>query len=155
MTPNRAHQLIERYFAGQTTLEEERALRHYFAGEVAPELLRYAPLFTYWTQEAAVSAPPGVRRVVRRRTLFRYLSGVAAAALLVLAVWLTDRWQQPRVSTFPVAERQAVDWSRYEITDEREALRFLKEVLGSTSAQLREGPAITVRELHEVREILD
>ena len=155
MNHPRAHQLIERYFAGETSLEEERALKAYFGGDkVAAELVQYTPLFAYWAREAAISAPPR-KGTARRRPLYYYLMAVAAVGLLVLAVWFVDRWQQPDISTFPVAERQPVDWSRHEITDEKEALRFLKTVLSSTSDQLREGPAITVRELREVREILD
>ena len=154
MTHARATALLERYFAGETTLAEERDLNQYFQREdIAPEHKSYAPLFAYWDRERQVSAPP--RKVTRRIGWQRTLLAVAAALLLLLAVRGTYLWQQPDLTTFPVAERQPVDWSRHEITDEREAMRFLKTVLETTSDKLNEGPTIAVRELREVRDILD
>lgn len=47
-------QLVERYFAAETTLEEEEILRAFFAQEDIPEELRtYAPLFAYEHAEKA------------------------------------------------------------------------------------------------------
>jgi hypothetical protein len=83
------------------------------------------------------------------------LLAIAAGLALLLAVnWGLDRGE-PDVTEFPVAERQPIDWSRYEITDEEEALRFVRTVLQSTSDRLQQGPEITLRELREVNEILD
>ncbi|WP_116106267.1 hypothetical protein [Lewinella sp. IMCC34191] len=154
MNHAQATELIERYFAGETTLEEERSLKAYFqSGDVAQELQTYAPLFAYWQQEASLTAPP--RPVARRRRLPRWLLAAAAAVLLILTLQIVHRQQEPRVSNFPVAQRQPVDWSRYEITDEEEAMRFLKTVLKNTSENLTRGPEITIRELREVEQILD
>ncbi|MGB3801463.1 MAG: hypothetical protein WA952_16720 [Lewinella sp.] len=154
MNHAQATELIERYFAGDTTLEEERRLKTYFrSDDVAPELRTYAPLFAYWDHEATVAAPP--RTAARRRLLPRWLMGIAAAVLLLLTLQIIHRQQEPKVSNFPVAQRQAVDWSRYEITDEKEAMRFLKTVLKNTSENLTQGPEITIRELREVERILD
>ncbi len=148
-----AHQLIERYFAGETTLAEEGALRDYFrSGNTAPELDAYAPLFRYWELEREVTAPV---RKARARRLLRVVLAIAAALLLLLVARIVHQSQQPPLSSFPVAERQPVDWSRYEITDEKEAMRFLHGVLKTTSEKMQQGPSITLRELREVEEILD
>ena len=37
--------LLDRYWEGECTLEEERQLKAYFSGPVAPEHRKYAPLF--------------------------------------------------------------------------------------------------------------
>lgn len=48
-------QLIERYFAAETTVAEERILRAFFAeGEVPSHLQQYAPLFAFTEQEQNV-----------------------------------------------------------------------------------------------------
>ena len=131
MNHARATALLERYFAGETTLAEERDLNHYFQREdIAPELAPYAPLFAYWDRERQVSAPP--RKGTRRLNYQRTLLAVAAALLLLLAVRGTYLWQQPNLTNFPVAERQPVDWSRYEITDRAEAARTLRAALTLT-----------------------
>ncbi|PPK87804.1 hypothetical protein CLV84_0757 [Neolewinella xylanilytica] len=149
-----ATELIERYFAGSTSLEEEAALKAYFRnGDVAPQLQHYAPLFHYWEAELATTAPP--KRTAPVRKLPRRLLAVAAAILLLLTVQFVHRQQAPDVTGFPVAQRQPVDWSRHEITDEKEAMRFLKKVLKNTSENLTKAPEITIRELREVERILD
>ena len=132
MNHARATVLLERYFAGNSTLAEERDLQTYFrdTADVPPELVSYAPLFAYWDRERQVSAP--LRKVTRRRNWRRTLLAVAAALLLLLAVRGTYLWQQPSLTTFPVAERQPVDWSRHEITDRAEAARTLRAALSLT-----------------------
>ena len=155
MNHQQANDLVERYFAGETSREEEARLKAYFrTGAVSPELEVYRPLFAYWAEEATVVAPPrhGGRRV---RRLPRILLAVAASLLLVVLVRFVHQREAPAVGSFPVAQRAPVDWSKHEITDEEEALRFLKTVLKSTSENLTRAPEITIRELREVERILD
>ncbi len=47
--------LIEKYFAGETSLDEERILRGYFKGSnIDPRLASYAPLFQFFEHEKQV-----------------------------------------------------------------------------------------------------
>lgn len=154
MKHERATLLLERYFEGKTSLQEEQALRDYFRQEnVADHLTGYAPLFQYWDREAAIMAPPR-RQTRRRRMLLRTLMAVAAALLFVLVAREVSHLQNPALNDFPVANRTAVDWSRHEITNEKEALLFLRNVLKTTSRQVTQGPVITLRELREVEKIM-
>ncbi|MCP9236900.1 hypothetical protein [Lewinella sp. JB7] len=151
MNHQRARALIERYFAGETSLAEERELRAYFGSDhVDPELRKYVPLFGYWKRERSITASHPKRSP---RRLPQLLLAVAAALLLLVVV--RNIRPAPTVTAFPVAERQPVDWSRYEVTDEREALRILRGVLKTTAEKMQQGPAITLRELREVEDILD
>lgn len=153
MKKEKAHELVERYFAGQSSLEDERALRAYFAtGEVTEELRPYAPLFAYWERERGITAPmrkKGIRR------LPRLLLALAAALLLFLIARGIHQQQQPSLNAFPVAERQPVDWSRYEITDKAEAVRVLKVSLNITGKQAERAPNIALRQLRTLEDILD
>lgn len=46
-------ELLDKYFEGETSCEEERELRRFFTEEKVPEHLQtYRPLFAYLTQEA-------------------------------------------------------------------------------------------------------
>jgi hypothetical protein len=81
----------------------------------------------------------------------------AAAAVLLLA---GNSWfdANPALSDFPIAEQQSattVDWSRYEVTDEKEAFLVLRAALKTASTNLNEGPRITLKELKELDAILD
>jgi hypothetical protein len=82
--------LIETYFEGLTTLEEEQALRDYFQGEnVSEELEIYKPMFRYFSREISGSdfvqpALDSKQTPKRRRSILRWVSVAAAASLLLL-----------------------------------------------------------------------
>ena len=49
MTEEKVNELLQRYFDGATTLEEERDLQRYFAGDdIADSLAAYRPMFTFF-----------------------------------------------------------------------------------------------------------
>ena len=51
-TMNNIENLLEQYFEGQTSAEEEAMLRHFFAsGDIPENLVMYKPLFAYFDDE--------------------------------------------------------------------------------------------------------
>lgn len=99
-------ELLEKYFEGETSCEEERQLRHYFTHEEVPaEWQVYRPLFACLDeevrahrarqQEAAASQPaemaaelrsPATEKRLRPpRRLYRW-AGIAAGILLLIGV---------------------------------------------------------------------
>ena len=91
----KTEKLLEKYFDGQTTCEEERALRRFFASDQVPEHLEvYRPLFACINQEVEAfqqtqkeeTTPPKQPEATSKPTrLYRlyYLStGIAATLLL-------------------------------------------------------------------------
>lgn len=92
-------ELIERYFEGETSAEEEKQLRSFFAaGHVPEHLSAYIPLFAYFDEEIRnkEEAKKNQRSTASilllrkeksvRRTLLYVLSGVAASLLFLLAL---------------------------------------------------------------------
>ena len=82
-------ELIDRYFEGQTSCEEERELRSFFTQENVPESLQvYRPLFVCLDQEAKAfrqeSAP--VKKPSFRRRFIYTTGGIAAGILLVIGI---------------------------------------------------------------------
>lgn len=155
MTHTTAKKLLDRYFLGETSLEEEQQLRAYFrAGDIHPELAAYPPLFSYWEQAGQIVAPQQRRTAIRRRLPVRWLAAVAAAVLLLFSLHSWFDQQQPDLTSFPIAEAQPIDWSKYEVTDPEEAYRILRGALTTASAEINRGPKITIRELGEVRRML-
>ena len=76
-------QLLELYFEGLTTSEQEAALRRFFMSGEAPEELRiYRPLFVYFDAEIKATKP--VRRRRPNNRLYLWLSGVAACTALLI-----------------------------------------------------------------------
>jgi hypothetical protein len=98
---NRIDDLLNRYFEGLSTLEEEKALKTYFlVDSVNPEHEIYSPLFAAFAAEKEIKAPdailPVAKRDAKKMPLIRpairlVLSGVAAALLLLFALHTTGK----------------------------------------------------------------
>ena len=106
--------LLDRYWDGETTLEEERALKAYFAsGEIDERFRSVAPLFQVLRQEKLVNltvkagmerSAPTVPLRVRRFPKAYFWAAAASFALLLTAGWW---WlQQPVQVEQPVANVQ-------------------------------------------------
>lgn len=78
--------LLEKYFEGETSAEEEKTLRQFFSSREVPEHLRmYTPLFAYFDEE--IRKAEGTKVVMpQRRIIFRWVSGIAAAVLVLLGI---------------------------------------------------------------------
>ena len=97
-------ELLDKYFEGETSCEEERELRRFFTEEEVPEHLQtYRPLFAYLNREATSMAEPTEEKSVttefflarqgpshetppRLYRTFYAVSGIAAGLLLLLGV---------------------------------------------------------------------
>ena len=74
--------LLEQYFEGLTSVEEEAILRRFFTSGDVPESLRmYKPLFVHFDNEIRLSQTD---RPNRHKTLLLWLSGVAACAAILI-----------------------------------------------------------------------
>lgn len=84
-------ELLNKYFEGETTCEEERELRRFFTRGIVPEHLQiYRPMFGFLNEENRQSktAVPEVPRtsVPLHRHLLYIFSGMAAGILLILGI---------------------------------------------------------------------
>lgn len=148
--------LLERYFEGETSLEEERLLRTYFTEEkVDDRLMSYKSIFRYFDQESKkVSTEPFDEELLEGGTTSRpillkafvWYSRVAAAIVIAIGLW----WLIP---TTPVEQAQtAIDWSRYEVDTPEEAFQISKSALVQLSVKLNEGALTAAKEMTKVQE---
>ncbi|MBK8428400.1 MAG: hypothetical protein IPL27_21650 [Lewinellaceae bacterium] len=82
--------LLEKYWEGDTTLEEERLLKTYFASsEVADSLRQYAPLFQVFREEQSVQFSKKATATVIKPVQYNWKPWAVAAsvALLMSAGW--------------------------------------------------------------------
>ena len=88
-------ELIDRYFEGQTSCDEERELRRFFTQENIPESLQvYRPLFACLDQEAKAfqkESIPAKKLSFRRRFIYM-TGGIAAGLLLLIGIAGTQRY---------------------------------------------------------------
>lgn len=157
MKAEQIEQLLEKYFSGSTTLEEEALLRAYFnSGTVADSLLPYQALFRFFEDESQEQLSEGFdHRLLqeiatpapRIRRLRPVLARVAAAALLLLAAW----WFYPRPEAPPA--QAGIDWSKYEPKTPEEAYRITRMALLRVSGELNNGAAKAADEMEHLREL--
>lgn len=76
-------EIIERYFDGETSLEEEKLLRDYFRRQNIDERHKvYAPMFNFFSEERC---DVSVEKKKRRTSLYTWI-GIAASILLLIGV---------------------------------------------------------------------
>ncbi|MEL6637287.1 MAG: hypothetical protein AAFW73_16535 [Bacteroidota bacterium] len=158
-------ELLEKYWAGESSLAEEAQLREYFqSGAVAPEHEQYAPLFQFFGQrqgaeclsddfedqiltriEERTPATP-IRSLHPNRTPLFYLSRIAAAIVLACGLW----WFGQGIETQPPVVAQNETLSEREMEEARQAYRQAKEALLLLSTKMNRGTATAARGLSEL-----
>lgn len=78
--------LLETYEQGQTTLQEEAQLKHYFTTEtVAPHLEVYRPLFTYFVSEQQHISQRPLITLRRHPYKYRWIASAAVVTIMFSA----------------------------------------------------------------------
>lgn len=95
--------LLELYFEGQTTLQQEKELSTYFLTEesIPTELLPYKAIFAAFaaTKEVTTAVEPKVQRPRRSwKIIWGAVASLSAAACLVLGIFLWSESPQDRTA---------------------------------------------------------
>ncbi len=155
--------LLDKYFDGESSLQEETQLREYFNGQEVHESLRsYQPLFGFFQQEREQKLDElfearllqQLQETEQPRLRIRRLSlwVTRAAAIILLTIggwWIYNTIQQPESE--PVA--QIIDWSKYEPETPEEAYQVLKTSLKKASTELKQGATTAAQEMGKVRKM--
>ncbi|MEQ1744973.1 MAG: hypothetical protein ABMA02_06090 [Saprospiraceae bacterium] len=102
--------LLNRYWEGETTLEEERRLKAFFSNENIPEdLQRDAALFRALRAEQASRMPDKIRVVRPGWRFWRYRAAAAAVVLLLVAgFWIGQKQPDPVITQNKPVEKTAL-----------------------------------------------
>ena len=154
--------LLEKYFEGETNLQEEKQLKHFFTQERVPEQFEsYQPLFQYLEQEAKVELDASFDEKIlsaiaetdakivpmRRFSAVRWISRAAAVVAFVgLGWWASDQILNPPTNTVT-----AIDWSKYEVKEPEEAFNFTQMALLKASSELNQGTNTAAREVSNLK----
>jgi hypothetical protein len=151
--------LIEKYFEGETSLREEAELRRYFnSGNVEESLRQYEPLFRHFEnerewglsdefdQKLLAKLEGGARIVPMRNWQRTWLRVAAMGAVLIGAFFYLQRPVLP-------AQQQAINWEKYEITDEKAAYEETVKALKLLSSKLNKGSKKAAEEVEKVEKV--
>ena len=83
MEQNNIKNLLDKYFDGNTTIDEENQLKSYFSTEnVADDLKQYQPIFQYFSTQEKVNFEPNINLKSNKKPIY-YLSIAASIVLLI------------------------------------------------------------------------
>lgn len=164
MEYNNIKDLLEKYWAGETDLQEESTLKHYFSSaDVHPSLTQYKPLFSYFQEakeevhldsiEAAVmeqiqhKAVPTQAKVI---SLGRILKVAAAVLVLMGATYFV-------YDNMGTGGSEMADSQRVKILDEEneslEAYLELKAALALVSNKIDDGKQEAIKSISRTKSI--
>jgi hypothetical protein len=148
-------QLLDRYFEGETSLQEEQQLRRAFQKENLPvDLQPFRPLFQYFEHEREsrldqsfedrlleqIEEAPSAK--IRRLPMRIWAVRIAAAVALALGVfWL----YQPNAYK-EQQEVASIDWSKYEVDNPEQAFKITQSALLQASQELNQGTKVAAEE---------
>jgi hypothetical protein len=153
--------LIEKYFAGETSLDEEKILRGYFNGSTTdPRLASYASLFQFFEKEKQVqfdaakmpkfenvktldaSQTPFSFKTLRGGNFWKIAATVAFLIVGSVAIFKTfEKRQETTVvqTTPPIKKKGAKIIILDGEGDEKEALAKVNEALAMVSKKMKKG----------------
>jgi hypothetical protein len=140
--------LLEKYWAAETTVEEEKRIVAYFqGGEVDPGLEPYRAFFDYIREEAAVVVPEGFEERMLERlgagqgAVVRRLGvGYAAAAAIVVCI----------ISLFLVVKTSGGDEIKDTYDDPEKALAAVQRALMVASEHMNQGEKMTEKNMNRL-----
>ena len=136
-------ELVEKYWSGDTTLEEEALLRQYLATEEVPaDLKKEAALFRYYQAQTrfrnldAQFEERITRRIQRKQSphwciTYRPIMRVAAAVVMIVvaAMLLKTEWLDTHEETPPLATEDTYEDPRLAYEQTKEALLLMSSLM--------------------------
>ena len=135
---NKADKLLDNYFAGKTSLEEEKWLQEYFNSEeeMPPEQVYAADMFRFFRQEAASEYLENERPAARfRRGSLLKVASIAAAILIFIAALLffqkpAEPFAYAYINGFPITDKETA------MQETERTLALVSEKLNHSMADL-------------------
>jgi hypothetical protein len=87
MEQEKIKQLLEQYWQGETSREDEQLLRKFFSGNTVPEeLKKYKPLFAWKTKQQEITTPNKRLAIPEKRMIHYFYPAlkIAASVLIVM-----------------------------------------------------------------------
>ena len=132
MTTEQIIQILEKYWAGETSLEEEVTLKIFFSEESIPdELRKYQPLFLWKAKQLQLKGSNTLKNGFKKPLNIQWYSILKVAASVLLALTLgigfNTHYQQEKYMDRIFSETYS---------DPEDALQETKKVIGKISSVL-------------------
>lgn len=150
------NELLEKYWQGESSLDDENALHQYFeSDQIAKEHQSFKPLFSFFKKEAEISLDESFDKKIQARLsqeskskpvsrVFRLpqLARIAAVLLIGIGIGYFAFQQGKSDAGKEKVASQGIDWSKYEVTDEEEAIKQVELALRLISNNVNKGTSV-------------
>jgi hypothetical protein len=139
MDYNKIRALLEKYWEGESSLEDEKLLRDFFVthtGDLPDDLRETAPLFRYFQLEQEREVPQPVARVVHLRKSRPWQHWMKYAAVLLIMAGIGYSLQQFREKQHNLA---AAGWQQDTYSDPEKAYAETQKALQLLARNLNKG----------------
>ena len=135
---NKANKLLDKYFAGETSLEEEKWLQEYFNSEreIPQDQVYAAELFRFFGREAVTEYIENERLITqyRRGSLLKVASIAAAMLILIAALLFIQKPAEPvayaYINGVPITNKEIA------LEETEKTLALVSEKLNQSTADL-------------------
>jgi len=132
MTTEQINRILEKYWDGDTSVEEERALRTFFSGDSVPEeLKKYQPLFLWKTKQLQIKGSKTLKTGFKKSPSIQWYPflKIAASVLLIftLGIGFYTHYEQEKYMDRIFSETYS---------NPEDALQETKNVIGRISSVL-------------------
>lgn len=178
MNTEEIKQLLEKYYNGESSIDEELILKDYFSREIVPDELELEKdIFIYYSETSAIHLPSEgfSARIIntidnqeknharfRRRRIYRTVTGIAAGILILAGSYFFFTYRSEPADTFSdpeIAYNEAMK-ILYEVssqlnngTRELERVGMMQDAVNESIVALKR-PAVTVGEKLKTLEML-
>jgi hypothetical protein len=159
MTRDNIQLILEKYFAGESSLDEEKQLKQYFTeADVAHELKQYQPLFQYLKEEKnikmarQIELPKPIPHLKSRQWFWK--AAAAAIALLIVSI-VSFKQLQKHNSPSTLAHKNPNYIVLDEGDDPQKAFEQAQAALMLVSKKMRKGEQAATEGLMKVKSATD
>jgi hypothetical protein len=154
------NKLLEKYWKGETSIEEERLLKaHMQSDKVEQDLQSFQPMFQYFKEQKNQQLDKEVVALIKPKTAkvkltttksnFFYIRKIAAAILfIIIAGFAFQQFNQPTKE-----ERMLSYWESKEIKDPKIAYQKTKAALLLVSTKLNNGTGAALNQFSKIKKV--
>lgn len=137
--------ILEKYWDGESTLEEEVTLKKYFSStEIHPEHQQFAPLFTYFERKQDIHIPEKETKIIKLN-IRKWISVAAVFAFITASLFVFNKYQ-----TSNNLQQGLAQAAKGEIEDPEEAKRITEEALMMLSQKFNHSQNIVLENMSYV-----
>jgi len=159
--------LLEKYWAGETSLDEETQLREYFSGaEIAEHHQPFVEVFVYQNKMTTATLPDDfedqllasieareTKTLVKSIPPYRKLLAVAAAILFLIAVGIFSLKKPAPSNNLADIPHLIINGKVYHPATKEEAYQLTKQALLLVSSKMTKEPKASIKSLKNIENV--